>query len=365
MRRAITIFVLCLAAVRAQAELDPARVIAELDLRESKRPVREMTGWTKPKKIAVLIDGPQRLAWFGQVAPGVELVGVTGAADAPGKVADVDAVVGICNLPAAAAAKKARWIHVGSAGVNECLADRRIAAGEVLVTNMQRVFGPPIAEHVIGMTFYLARNFHRYTDLQRAARWNQQAIAQDRHMELQGKTMLVIGLGGIGTAVAERAHALGMAIIATRNSGRSGPDFVEYVGLANEAADLAARADVVVNAAPLTPETEGMFDAAFFARMKPTAYFINIGRGSQVKQADLIAALEQNKIAGAGLDVADPEPLPADHPLWATPNIFITPHVSSFSDLRMERFWIVMRENLRRYVAGDKVFSVVDVKRGY
>jgi phosphoglycerate dehydrogenase-like enzyme len=313
----------------------------------------------------ILTDGPQRLEWLKAAAPGVELIGVARPIDGALDAVGADALVGVCNTLAVNAARNLKWVHVPSAGVNECLTISKLAQGDVLITNMQRVYGPPIAEHVIAMTFYLARNFNRYTDMQRAAKWDQTAIAQDQHMELQGRTMLVIGLGGIGTSIAQRAHALGMKVIATRNSSRAGPDYVEYVGLADETATLAARADVVVNTAPLTPETKGMFDAAFFARMKPSAYFINIGRGSQVNQADLVAALENKVIAGAGLDVADPEPLPKDHPLWKAPNIFITPHVSSFSAERMERFWIVMRENLRRYVAGDKIYSVVDVKRGY
>jgi phosphoglycerate dehydrogenase-like enzyme len=349
----------------ARAELDPARVLAELELRESDKPVREMKGWVKPKKILVLVDGPNRLEWLKAAAPGVELIGVDRPGDGGLNAIGADALVGVCNRPAVTAALNLKWVHIPSAGVNECLAIPKLAQGDVLITNMQRVYGPPIAEHVIAMTFYLARNFGQYTDMQRAGNWDQQAIAQDKHMELQGRTMLVIGLGGIGTSIAQRAHALGMKVIATRNSSRDGPDYVTCVGLANETLELATRADVVVNTAPLTPETKGMFNAAFFARMKPSAYFINIGRGSQVNQADLAAALEQKVIAGAGLDVADPEPLPKDHPLWKAPNIFITPHVSSYSAERLERFWIVMRENLRRYVAGDKVYSVVDVKRGY
>ena len=124
-------------------------------------------------------------------------------------------------------------------------------------------------------------------------------------------------------------------------------------------------ADVVVNAAPLTAATTDLFDAGFFRAMKSSAYFINVGRGRSVVTADLIQALEQGDIAGAGLDVTEPEPLPADHPLWTAPNVIITPHVAAGSDRRIERLWIVMRENLRRYVAGEPMLSVVSVERGY
>jgi phosphoglycerate dehydrogenase-like enzyme len=122
---------------------------------------------------------------------------------------------------------------------------------------------------------------------------------------------------------------------------------------------------VVVNTTPLTPETTGLFDAEFFAAMKPTAYFMNVGRGKSVVTADLLAALESGGIAGAGLDVTDPEPLPSGHPLWRLTNVIITPHMSGMSDRRRDRLWILIEENLRRYVAGERMLSVVDVERGY
>src|SRR3954465_7145840 len=118
----------------------------------------------------------------------------------------------------------------------------------------------------------------------------------------------------------KRAHALGMKVVATRASGRTGPDFVSYVGLPDELPKLASEADFVVNTAPLTPQDTGIFDAAFFAKMKPTAYFINVARGKSVVTSALVEALNSKKIAGAGLDVTDPEPLPSDHPLWKAPN---------------------------------------------
>ena len=348
------------------SDADSARILAELQLRESDKPVREMKGWTKPKTVALLTDSPERTAWLREVAPGVDIIPIPRPMDALKLVtANVDALVGVCNKPAVALAPKAKWVHVGSAGVNECLDSPRIASGEVLLTNMQRVYGPPMAEHVIALTFALARNFPYFDALQRKGEWNQTGLPFENFMELQGKTMLIVGLGGIGTEVAKRAQALGMNVIATRNSGREGPSYVSYVGLSSELPDLISKADVVMNATPLTPGTDNLFNAAMFARMKPTAFFINVGRGQQVNQPDLIAALEKKEIAGAAIDVADPEPLPKDHPLWKAPNLIITPHVSSFSGERMDRFWVVLRENLKRYVAGDKMLSVVDVKRGY
>jgi phosphoglycerate dehydrogenase-like enzyme len=182
---------------------------------------------------------------------------------------------------------------------------------------------------------------------------------------VDGKTMLVVGLGGIGSEVAKRAHALGMKVTATRASGRTGPQFVSYVGLPDELLKLASEADFVVNTAPLTAQTTGIFDAAFFAKMKPSAYFINVARGRSVVTSALVDALNSKKIAGAGLDVTDPEPLPPDHPLWKAPNVIITPHVANDSDLGYEAQVKVVQENLRRYLAGEKMLSVVDVSKGY
>jgi phosphoglycerate dehydrogenase-like enzyme len=156
-----------------------------------------------------------------------------------------------------------------------------------------------------------------------------------------------------------------MRVVATRASGRTGPEYVSYVGLPDELLKLTKDADFVVNCTPLTPETTGMFNREFFAAMKPSAYFLSVGRGQSTVTADLIAALRDGRIAGAGLDVVDPEPLPADSPLWHLPNVVITPHVSANTEVSREQRDALLRENLRRYVAGDPMLAVVDIERGY
>jgi phosphoglycerate dehydrogenase-like enzyme len=183
--------------------------------------------------------------------------------------------------------------------------------------------------------------------------------------ELDGRTLLIAGLGTIGTEIARRANALGMRVIATRNSSRSGPVFVDYVGLAHELNELAAQADVVLGQLPLTEATFGVFDAEFFEAMKPTAYFVNMGRGKHMNTEDLVAALRDGKIAGAALEAVEPEPLPDDHPLWDLPRVIITPHVSDYSDKHEDTVWDLYRENLRRYIAGDKLLNVIDMEKGY
>ena len=155
-----------------------------------------------------------------------------------------------------------------------------------------------------------------------------------------------------------------MSVSGTRNSSRNGPDFVEYVGLSHELNDLAASADVIVNALPATDATMDLFDAEFFAGAKAGAIFINVGRGKTVVTGDLIAALESGRISAAGLDVTAPEPLPSDSPLWQRDDVIITPHVAS-SGGENERHVVLLLENVSRYVAGERLLNVVDPKKGY
>jgi phosphoglycerate dehydrogenase-like enzyme len=360
------IALISVAPALAQTSPDPeaAALIERLNLREASDPVSERTGWSPPESIVVR-GNESTIAALRSAAPGVELVAASSYADAVRLVPGADAVLGFCSAEIVEAGADLQWIQLSSAGAERCVSVPGIAERDLLLTNAQRIYGPEIAEHVIAFMLVFTRGLHRYLPEQWEGRWNRNAMGSSERWELEGKTMLVVGLGGIGTEVAKRAHALGMRVVATRRSSRSGPEFVDYVGLSDEAVNLAAGADVVVNATPLTPETTGIFDAAFFDAMKPTAYFINIGRGRSVVTDDLVEALESGQIAGAGLDVTDPEPLPAGHPLWTFPDVLITPHVSAGSDLARVRLATLWRENLRRYVAGERMLSVVDVARGY
>lgn len=344
-----------------------AKLIADLRLEEDSTPVRERKGWRPPKKIVVIGASPD----FASVAPGVQIVNVVDAAQAAAAAVDADVVVGITSYPGICEpqvidnAKELRWVLAMSAGVERCVAVESLKKRDVLVTNLQGLDAGAIAEHAIAFALAMARGIDTFVTSTSNARWDRGDAARTKLQVLSGKTMLVVGLGGIGTEVAKRAHGIGMKVIATRASGRTGPDFVSYVGLADELLTLAKQADVIVNTTPLTAETTGLFDAKFFAVLKPSSYFINVARGRSVVTEDLMKALNEQRIAGAALDVVDPEPLPADHPLWRAPNLIISPHVSWGSDLPREERWVLARENLRRYIAGEKMLSVVDVARGY
>lgn len=341
-------------------------MIEELGIRESTVPSRELEGWSVPQKVLVWLDKPERLSALQAVAPGVELIPVAGVAEAVALAADVQVLMGFCSQEIVSAAPQLVWVQVYSSGVENCVSIPDMRTGNKILTNGQRIGSPALAEHAIAMMMALVRGLDVYHANQLKGAWQRNAeLGSGEFMEIEGRTMLVVGLGGIGTQVARRAHGLGMRVIATRNSSRQGPDYVDYVGLSDELLVLAAKADVVINTAPLTDQTRGIFDAAFFAAMKPTAYFVSVGRGASTVTDDLISALETGQIAGAGLDVTDPEPLPEGHPLWSAPRVLISPHTAGRSDKSRDRLYLLVQENLRRYVAGEPLLSVVDIERGY
>jgi phosphoglycerate dehydrogenase-like enzyme len=355
------------------ADPEDARVVAKLGLQESDKPVREMVkGWKPPRKIVVSVDTPDRIAWLQSAAPDVKLIPVSrqGAwgTEILSLLGDADAVVGACNEQIVNAGKSLHWIHADSAGVEYCTPLLKPKEG-LLLTNMKRVSSLEISDHVIALMFALSRGIDGMMRAQLQQKWVRGAgVAPTRMWEIEGRTMFVAGLGGIGTGAAQKAHALGMRVVATRSSSREGPNFVEYVGLPDETPKLASQADVVVNALPLTQQTKGLFDAAMFTRMKKGAYYISVGRGGTTITKDLIAALKSGQLGGAALDVTDPEPLPPGDPLWSAPNIIISPHCSSYGDSlggSGDRAWRVRREQIRRYAAGEKIYNMVNIEKGF
>lgn len=363
------LLILPAALVHAQMPKDLNAAIAEMALEEHEPAVRDVPGWRKPDKVYINFSAygpkdelPMMLESAQKAVGDVEIVQIDGK---PGEdiINNAEAMVGRCNPDILATAPKLRWFQHSSHGIEDCL-NPTVAARDFIMTNAQHTSGPPIAEHTIAMMMMLGRGLHVFHSAQAEGQWIDRNIPYPI-IEIGGKTMLIAGLGGIGTEVARRAHALGMTVLATRNSSREGPDFVEYVGLSDELLELAKRADVVVNALPLTEETRGLFNKQFFDTVKKGAIFISFGRGESTVTADLIAALKDGRISGAGLDVTDPEPLPQGHELWKQPNVIITPHMASETDQGRWRRWVVVLENLRRYVNGEKMLSVVDKKRGY
>lgn len=352
---------------------DATAVIEAFALEEQAMPSRDMPGWAPGRVVVSLPEGmaarmPNLEPMLRAAAGSVELVldrspGMSPTAEL---LEDADAVISLCTPDLMdKVSPRLLWLHSYTVGVDACsgLAPAQIE-GRVF-TNSKRLMGPAIAEHSMAMLMSIAAGLPAYQRSQAENRWDRSASSRPGFGELDGKTLLVVGLGGIGTEVAWRAYGLGMQVIATRNSSREGPDYVEYVGLADELHKLAARADIVVNALPLTAATTGLFDADFFEAVKPGAIFISVGRGASTDTEALIAALQSGQLYGAGLDVTDPEPLPADSKLWQMDNVIITPHVSGAGGNSWARVALVAVENLRRYVAGEPLLNVVDMRAGY
>ena len=352
-------------------QADPAalELIESLSLRESDEPIRAHPRWAEPRKVAVAYaetpagSKEQFLSGMQAVAGEAEIVLFDMFNPDIESIKDADVYISYCSPRVVKQLQNLRWIHSYGVGVDRCLSDPDVRKLDFVMTNNQRLSAPSIAEFAIGMMLVLNNNIHQFQKAQYQQHWVRNGIRLTN--DLSGKTMLVLGLGGIGTETARRASALGMRVIATRNSSREGPEFVAKVGLSDEMYELAGEADVVVNALPLTNKTNGLIDSKFFDALRPGAYYINVGRGKTTVTDDLIAALNSGTLAGAGLDVMDPEPLPSDHPLWLARNVVITPHIAAYSSDADRRMLIIARENLRRYVNGERLLSVVDVERGY
>jgi phosphoglycerate dehydrogenase-like enzyme len=343
-------------------------LIRELGLVVSSTPSRELPGWRKPKRVYLRASDADRLPAFRAVAPGVEFVLVGPGAKA---LPPADVAINLCSPAVFAASPDLRWIQLLSHGIDGCLRVPAVIERKPVLTAGKGGVTAPVADHAMALVLAHARGLDYYGAQQRERRWVEDTTAAEAAGELQperelrGSTMLIYGLGGIGTEIAKRAHAFDMRITGIRASGRTGPDYVAYVGLPDELYKLAAEADYVVNVAPLTDATRKVFDDRFFAALKPGAFFVSVGRGPSTDLDALMRALKSGRLGGAGLDVTDPEPLPADHPLWTMRKVIITPHSAGATVGGFDRRWQIAVENLRRWVAGEPLIGVVDLSKGY
>jgi phosphoglycerate dehydrogenase-like enzyme len=266
-----------------------------------------------------------------------------------------------------ALARKLRWIHAASAAVHQFLFPELVKS-DVVLTNSSEVHGPVVAEHIFALIFALAKKIPQSALWQAKGHWGQSAIWNEvpHPREIAGATLGLIGLGSIGRNVSKKAAALGLRVIAVREHPEKGrPDGVSRVVGSSQIDEVLAESDFVVLAAPLTPSTHALMNAARFAKMKPDAYLINVGRGPQVDDAALIEALRSKRIAGAALDVFETEPLPSHSPLWNLENLLITPHTAGLTEKLWQRHYELFSENLRRYLAHELLLYIVDKQRGY
>ena len=263
-------------------------------------------------------------------------------------------------------ARQLQWVHSTAAGVSQLMYPELQRSG-VIVTNPRGIFSVPMAEHTMGMILALARNFPDTLRFQEAAKWGQQDLwdKPQRLGEINGSLLLIVGYGSIGRELAKRARAFDMRVWGITRSGKGDTALAEKVLPGSQLGEALPHADYVVMAAPETAETKHLIGAAQIARMKLGARLINVGRGSLLDEAALIAALESGRLRGAAIDVASSEPLPAGAALWKAPNLFITPHTSGVSDRLWERETELLLRLLDEWFSGKPLSNRVDVSRGY
>lgn len=261
------------------------------------------------------------------------------------------------------AAPKLRWIHSYGAGVDRVLTPR-LAFSDVQLTNNSGVHGPNVAEHVMALMLSFARGLPQLMRAQQARLWLQEGEIRDR-FELGGQTLVIVGLGAIGRALAVRAHAFGLRVIGVQSTPKPAPAGVEEIVGEDRLDEVLARADHVAVILPLTPDTHGLFNHPRLFGIKRGAYFYNVGRGQLVDQNALVEALHCGHLAGAGIDVTDPEPLPSESPLWTQRNVILTAHSAGNTPHYMERTFEIFSDNLRLYEAGLPLNNLVDKALGY
>ena len=291
----------------------------------------------------------------------VDLVSMDKKEEILAKAEAADVIAGQPHLiPSITGLKNLKWIQLFSAGVDAVLTPE-IINSDIIVSNVSGIHATPIAEHVIGFMLIFTKRFYDTFKKQQEKIWE----ANQDLTELREKTVLVVGLGHIGTEIARLANCFGANAVGVKRNLKNKPDFVSEVYSIDHLDNILPKADFVVLALPLTTETKHLFDMKKFEKMKKSGVIINIGRGALIKEDDLIEALEQKIIKGAGLDVTEEEPLPKESKLWEIENVVITPHHSGLSEKYMDRAIDLFCINLKAYIKGERLPNLVDKKRGY
>lgn len=258
-------------------------------------------------------------------------------------------------------AENLKWLHLPSAGVDR-YADKEIYHNQnIKLTNSSGVYGAPIAEHVFSMIMAHNRNLIDYAYDKQQKKWERKNEIKD----FFNSTVGILGLGDIGSTIAKRAKCWGAEVLALKRTMVEFPDYVDKIYLNEDLDKLLKQSDYVIISLPGTPETEGIIGRKELSLMKDSAFIVNIGRGSLIKQDELIKALKNNQIGGAGLDVTDPEPLPQDSEIWELDNVILTPHTSGFSPTNDKRRFEIFKDNLKRYLNNEELFNKVDFKLKY
>ncbi len=303
-----------------------------------------------------------RRSWAVRVAEedvGVRVLQPETMEEAVRDIADADAAFGAVPPEALAAARKLRWLQAPQIAPPAGYYHPALVEHPVAVTNFREIFNDHIGAHIMALVLAFARGFHYYLPQQMRREYSPRPL-DTGVVHLPESTALILGVGGIGAEAARLAKAFGMRIIGIDGRRTERPEGVDELHPPEALDALLGQADFVIMTIPHTPATEGLMNRERLRRMKRSAFLINIGRGMTVRLDDVVAALHAGEIAGAGLDVFEIEPLPADHALWSAPNVLLTPHSAGFGPYLDDRRLDILLDNCRRFAKGEPLRNVVD-----
>ena len=315
------------------------------------------------KKIVVRGDA-KLIQDFQSVTDKAKIVQITDQ-NVMSEIVDADAYVGNIKPAEVRAAKQLKWVAIMSAGVENALflsGGNDLRDSNIVLTNNKVVQGPEIADHALAMLLMLTRRLYHYEAMKQQEQWERQPF---QGIELRGKNAVVIGCGGIGTQIAIRANAFGMKVTGVDPEDKPFQPYFEKIVKPDQLDEVIPQADVVFIAAPHTEKSHKMVGMREFELMKKNSYFIAVSRGGIYEMPGLVKALDSRQLAGAGVDVTDPEPLPKGHPLWKFDNVIVTPHIAGRSDQDQSRMIGTVKDNIQRFVDGRPLVNVVDKQKGY
>lgn len=315
-------------------------------------------------KILVAGQNPETIADWQTASDKVKLMRVS-SDTAMSEIADADAYIGNISPELVKAGKKLRWVQTLSAGVEQVLhktGSDALADSDIVLTNNQIVQGPEIADHAMALLLAHTRFLPTYMQRQSEENWQSRPYTL---VELNGKNALVVGMGGIGLQIAIRAWAHGMNVVGVDPEDIAYLPYVDKIVKPDMLDSVIGDADVIFMAVPHTPASHKMIGPSQFDAMKQGAYFIAVSRGGTYDLSALVKALDSKKLAGAGVDVTDPEPLPKGHALWKMDNVIITPHIAGRSDMDRGRMLGIVKANIQRFADGMPLYNVVDKQKGY
>ena len=315
------------------------------------------------RKILVLGQSEDVVRDWQSASDKVRLVRVT-PDTVVNEIADAEGFVGSIRPEWVRAGKNLKWVQITSAGAERVLflsGSNDLRDSNIVLTNNQIVQGPEIADHAMALLLAQTRQIPQWLEMKKEERWRRALDLK----ELNGKNAVVIGVGGIGMQIAQRAWAFGMKVTGVDPEDIPFSPFLQRVVKPDRLDEVLPQADVVFMSAPHTPKSHKMMGPQQFELMKQDSYFIAVSRGGTYDMDALVKALDSKRLAGAGVDVTDPEPLPPGHPLWKFPNVIISPHIAGRSDQDVGRMLGTVKENIHRFAEGLPFVNVVDKQKGY